>query len=177
MSNKLKELRAKEGFTIIEVIIVLVIGAVIMLAVFLVVPQLQRTQRNSNRQNAARRVQTAGEQFAANNGGTYPASTNTATDAAYCAGTSKVLATSTDDPTNGGSCNAITNITGSVKSPSNAYYAIINTNTPTADQMTITYNVYSCANNSTIATSTTNKFVVGVLQEGAGTATYYCVSN
>ena len=66
MSNKLKELRAKEGFTIIEVIIVLVIGAVIMLAVFLVVPQLQRTQRNSTRQNNARRVLTAIEQLKAN---------------------------------------------------------------------------------------------------------------
>ncbi|MCX6806147.1 MAG: prepilin-type N-terminal cleavage/methylation domain-containing protein [Patescibacteria group bacterium] len=39
----MKKLMYKKGFTIIEVIIVLVIGAVIMLAVFLVVPQLQRT--------------------------------------------------------------------------------------------------------------------------------------
>ena len=49
----------KPAFTIIEVIIVLVIGAVIMLAVFLVVPQLQRAQRNSRRQNDARRLLTA----------------------------------------------------------------------------------------------------------------------
>jgi type IV pilus assembly protein PilA len=70
MSNKLKELRAKEGFTIIEVIIVLVIGAVIMLAVFLVVPQLQRTQRNTSRQAAARAVLAAAQQYASNNNGT-----------------------------------------------------------------------------------------------------------
>ena len=55
----MKKLMYKKGFTIIEVIIVLVIGAVIMLAVFLVVPQLQRTQRNSRRQNDARRLLTA----------------------------------------------------------------------------------------------------------------------
>ena len=69
MSNKLKQLRAKEGFTIIEVIIVLVIGAVIMLAVFLVVPQLQRTQRNSRRQADARAALAAVEQYRANNNG------------------------------------------------------------------------------------------------------------
>ena len=52
-----------KGFTIIEVIIVLVIGAVIMLAVFLVVPQLQRTQRNSSRASEARRALTAFGQY------------------------------------------------------------------------------------------------------------------
>ena len=177
MSNKLKQLRASEGFTIIEVIIVLVIGAVIMLAVFLVVPQLQRTQRNSSRQNAARRVQAAGEQFAANNGGTYPASTTTATAAAYCLNDGSANATLS---TAAAKCTSITNITGDVKSPSNAFYTIINTTTPTADQMSITYDVNQCSNNTTFAAkdaNSANKFVVGVVQEGAGTNTYYCVSN
>lgn len=45
-----------KGFTIIEVIIVLVVGAVIMLAVFLVVPQLQQSARNSQRQRDARSI-------------------------------------------------------------------------------------------------------------------------
>ena len=45
-----------KGFTIIEVIIVLVIGAVIMLAVFVVVPQLQRQNRESQMRQAATRV-------------------------------------------------------------------------------------------------------------------------
>ena len=79
LKNKLKNYMAKheDGFTIIEVIIVLVIGAVIMLAVFLVVPQLQRSQRNATRQNDARRVLTAAEQIAANNNGTYSSITDT----------------------------------------------------------------------------------------------------
>ena len=51
-----------KGFTIIEVIIVLVIGAVIMIAVFLVVPQLQRTQRDSARENTVRRIVVAVQQ-------------------------------------------------------------------------------------------------------------------
>lgn len=62
---------AKKGFTIIEVVIVLVIGAIIMLMVFLVVPQLQRSQRDSRRQNDARRFLAAAEQYATNNNGTY----------------------------------------------------------------------------------------------------------
>ncbi|GDX62747.1 hypothetical protein LBMAG34_2810 [Candidatus Saccharibacteria bacterium] len=52
-----------KGFTIIEVIIVLVIGAVIMITVFVVVPQLQRTQRNSSRASEARRLLVAMNQF------------------------------------------------------------------------------------------------------------------
>ena len=51
----MKKLTPK-GFTIIEVIIVLVVGAVIMLAVFLVVPQLQQSTRNSQRQKDARSI-------------------------------------------------------------------------------------------------------------------------
>ena len=53
----MKKLMPKlKGFTIIEVIIVLVIGAVIMLAVFVVVPQLQRQNRESQMRQAATRV-------------------------------------------------------------------------------------------------------------------------
>jgi len=50
------------GFTIIEVIIVLAVGAVIMLAVFLVVPQLQLQQRNSRRRSDAQRILVAARQ-------------------------------------------------------------------------------------------------------------------
>ena len=53
----------EKGFTIIEVIIVLVIGAIIMLAVFLVVPQLQRQSRESQQRQIAQRVLVAGRQI------------------------------------------------------------------------------------------------------------------
>ncbi len=68
MKNRMKN-RINKGFTIIEVIIVLVIAAIIMLAVFLVVPQLQRAQRNTRRQQDARAVLTASTQYTANNNG------------------------------------------------------------------------------------------------------------
>ncbi len=52
-----------KGFTIIEVIIVLVIGAVIMLAVFVVVPQLQRSSRDGQQRQIAQRVLAAARQL------------------------------------------------------------------------------------------------------------------
>lgn len=68
--------QAKKGFTIIEVVIVLVIGAIIMLMVFLVVPQLQRSQRDSRRQQDARQLLAAAEQSSTQNNGTYPTAAN-----------------------------------------------------------------------------------------------------
>lgn len=48
--------KMQRGFTILEVIIVLVIAAIIMIAVFLVVPQLQNSQKNNRIRNDASRV-------------------------------------------------------------------------------------------------------------------------
>ena len=171
----MKKLMPKlKGFTIIEVIIVLVIGAVIMLAVFLVVPQLQRTQRNSSRQNAARRVFTAGEQYAATTN-VYPQS-NTGGTGQNCTGTS-LLSTNP-------SCTEITDITGDVKSPSGVAYGIRgHLTSPTwltgekgINDIFISYNFLSCVNNAP-ATANINKFVVVVRLETSGDPTNWCISN
>ena len=164
-----------KGFTIIEVIIVLVIGAVIMLAVFVVVPQLQRTQRNSSRQNAARRVFTAGEQYAASTN-VYPQANGSGASIPpqNCVGTLAV----TIPPQN---CTEITDITGDVKSPSGAAYtvkgSIGGTWTDSIDFMAITYNSLSCVNNVPATTPNINKFVVVVRLETSGDPTNWCVSN
>jgi prepilin-type N-terminal cleavage/methylation domain-containing protein len=53
----MKTLKKKEeGFTIIEVLIVLAIAGLIMVIVFLAVPALQRNSRNTQRTNDASRV-------------------------------------------------------------------------------------------------------------------------
>jgi prepilin-type N-terminal cleavage/methylation domain-containing protein len=53
----LKQIKQKtDGFTIIEVLIVLAIAGLIMLVVFLAVPALQRNQRNSARTSDASRI-------------------------------------------------------------------------------------------------------------------------
>ncbi|MEI6480793.1 MAG: type II secretion system protein [Candidatus Saccharibacteria bacterium] len=58
MLNKIKN-RKQEGFTIIEVLIVLAIAGLIMLIVFLAVPALQRNSRNTQRQADASKVTAA----------------------------------------------------------------------------------------------------------------------
>jgi prepilin-type N-terminal cleavage/methylation domain-containing protein len=58
-----------EGFTIIEVLIVLAIAGLIMLIVFLAVPALQRNSRNTQRRNDAGRITTALNDWVTNNNG------------------------------------------------------------------------------------------------------------
>lgn len=71
MKNLLRKQRAS-GFTIIEVMIVLAIAGLIMVIVFIAVPQLQRNQRDNARQNIANRIKAEMETYAGNNQGTYP---------------------------------------------------------------------------------------------------------
>ncbi len=58
-----------EGFTIIEVLIVLAIAGLILLIVFLAVPALQRNSRNTARNNEAARVSAAVTECLANRNG------------------------------------------------------------------------------------------------------------
>lgn len=57
MLQKLK--KQQSGFTIIEVLIVLAIAGLIMLIVFLAVPALQRSSRNTQRESDASKVAAA----------------------------------------------------------------------------------------------------------------------
>lgn len=68
MLNKLKKSQS-EGFTIIEVMIVLAIAALILLIVFLAVPALQRNSRNTGRKSDVGRVASALNNWVSNNNG------------------------------------------------------------------------------------------------------------
>ncbi|HMS23368.1 MAG TPA: type II secretion system protein [Candidatus Saccharibacteria bacterium] len=72
----IKDIKRKrqEGFTIIEVMIVLVIAAVILLMVFLAVPALQRNSRNTQRKNDAANLMAAVNEYATNHNGQLPTS-------------------------------------------------------------------------------------------------------
>ncbi len=61
-----------EGFTIIEVLIVLAIAGLIMLIVFLAVPALQRNSRNTEIRNEASRLATSANEFVTNANGVVP---------------------------------------------------------------------------------------------------------
>lgn len=57
----------KRGFTIIEVVLVLAIAGLIFLMVFIALPALQRSQRNTRRREDISRISTAVTQYLASN--------------------------------------------------------------------------------------------------------------
>jgi prepilin-type N-terminal cleavage/methylation domain-containing protein len=71
MKNVYKQKR-QEGFTIIEVLIVLAIAALILLIVFLAVPSLQRNARNTQRKSDVANLGSAISNFEGNNSGALP---------------------------------------------------------------------------------------------------------
>ena len=62
----------KKGFTIIEVVLVLAIAGLIFLMVFLALPALQRSQRDTQRKNDASRLRAAITDYQSNNRGRVP---------------------------------------------------------------------------------------------------------
>lgn len=71
MLNKIKQQKS-EGFTIIEVLIVLAIAGLILMIVFLAVPSLQRNSRNTQRKNDVQALLGAVSEFESNNSGKLP---------------------------------------------------------------------------------------------------------
>lgn len=71
MLNQVKQ-RKQDGFTIIEVLIVLAIAGLIMLVVFLAIPNLQRNSRNTQRKADVAAIVGAMSEFVNNNAGKLP---------------------------------------------------------------------------------------------------------
>ncbi|MDO4611895.1 MAG: type II secretion system protein [Candidatus Saccharibacteria bacterium] len=70
MANK--KLNKKEGFTIIEVVLVLAIAGLIFLMVFVALPALQRSQRDTQRRDDMARLATAITTYQTNNNNKLP---------------------------------------------------------------------------------------------------------
>ena len=64
---KTPNINSKKGFTIIEVVLVLAIAGLIFLMVFVALPNLQRTQRDTQRRDDVSRLSTALTQYVTNN--------------------------------------------------------------------------------------------------------------
>lgn len=73
--KKLKLKKQTQGFTIIEVVLVLAIAGLIFLMVFIALPALQRNQRDTQRKNDLAAVQSAIKRYQANNKNKSPSST------------------------------------------------------------------------------------------------------
>ena len=70
LSMTKENIKSKKGFTIIEVVLVLAIAGLIFLMVFVALPALQRSQRDTARRNDLARVDTSLVQYQTNNQGT-----------------------------------------------------------------------------------------------------------
>lgn len=79
MPSKNQIKKQKTGFTIIEVVLVLAIAGLIFLMVFVALPALQRSQRDTQRRDDMARFSSQLSQYQANNNGAVP----TATKAGY----------------------------------------------------------------------------------------------
>lgn len=84
MYKKLQQ-RKQGGFTIIEVLIVLAIAGLIMVVVFLAVPNLQRSQRNSARKSDASNMLQNLSEYVGNANGSLPAACTTLTNCSWIA--------------------------------------------------------------------------------------------
>ena len=73
MLKQLQKHKSTQGFTIIEVLIVLAIAGLIMVVVFLAVPALQRSGRNNALNTDANNILTSVGNYTSNNAGTLPA--------------------------------------------------------------------------------------------------------
>ena len=67
-----ENIKSKKGFTIIEVVLVLAIAGLIFLMVFVALPALQRSQRDTQRRDDLARLATAVTQYQTNNNGKVP---------------------------------------------------------------------------------------------------------
>ncbi len=153
MRERLMKKNEQTGFTIIEVVLVLAIAGLIFLIVFLALPQLQRSRRDTQRRTDAGRFLAAAENWSSNNNGTYPTPLEFNTVVSdYIIGTGGSFA----DPSSGNN------------------YTNSNPASPVSGQMRYA-RALVCSGSNAIASAGNNRNVaVVVFQESGGT---YCQDN
>jgi type II secretory pathway pseudopilin PulG len=135
------------GFTVVEVMIVLSIAGMILLVVFLAVPSLQRSSRNTQRKADAANVLSLVTEFASNHSGALPGE--------LCISGKVVTAASSTD----GSCSGDP-ITTNISGPTSAVQLLSYTSLifPALDTVKIVTNA-TCSGNSLQSGNSTRQFV------------------
>ena len=199
-----KNIRTKQGFTIIEVVLVLAIAGLIFLMVFVALPQLQRNQRDAQRRNDIARVATALAQYQTNNKGRLPISANNNGDNSICspsnAGTIKPNSANTyanlgsGNPAKNASAackfiatylNSSSSATNEFVDPDGTSYGISiyhYTDNRTISNLSFNHRIYiitnsKCSNSreaNTISTGNSRNYAILYKLEGSGT---YCADN
>jgi prepilin-type N-terminal cleavage/methylation domain-containing protein len=156
-----KNLRKRtEGFTIIEVLIVLAIAGLIMLIVFLAVPALQRNNRTTQLKNAAAAILATTNEFVTNNNGQMP--------------TGATIAANGDITVSGGAGTSAA--TGRTQG---GYTASVGAALPAAGAATgnFTLILNNKCNGNTGLTAAQRSFVVGFTVETSTTTIQQCVGS
>ena len=163
---KLSTKQSQKGFTIIEVMIVLAIAGVIIAAVLVAVPQLQKNQRNTSRRAILGRVKTELDNYIGNNNGSVPSNALFATGATSF--TTKYLnpASSFTDP-NGNAVTYDTYVAGGIHATPV---------TPTGNTAAgILYNsTATCSGEDVTGAGTSRQYAVSIGLEGGAA---YCLDN
>jgi prepilin-type N-terminal cleavage/methylation domain-containing protein len=151
----------EKGFTIIEVVLVLAIAGLIFLMVFIALPALQRTQRDTQRRSDVSRVLTQVTSYANNNRGAIPTGLTTVVSGRsfvqnYLEGTSA-------------------NTAGAeYQDPATGSYVFVDGVAPTEGQMAY-YRGAKCGVDGATVAGTARQFALTISLEGQSTA--YCVDN
>jgi prepilin-type N-terminal cleavage/methylation domain-containing protein len=149
----MKKHQNEKGFTIIEVVLVLAIAGLIFLMVFIALPALQRSQRDTARKNDAGIVSAGVASYTSNNRGTFP---TTGTLASY-----------------------VKNVSDNTSSVTVSANKGAQTISPADGVVTVTQGTTcgtSSTSSQTLSDGTTRQFtVVTKLEEGGGA--YYCQEN
>lgn len=151
----------EEGFTIIEVVLVLAIAALIFLMVFIALPALQRNQRDTQRRTDLGRISTQITNYTSANRGKIPTETkmteaSTGFVARYLKGSGSIAGEDYLDPTTG---------TG---------YTFIPGSNPAVGQVHYETGVV-CGDDGATATGQGRNFVLITKLEGQ--ASPYCIDN
>ncbi len=96
-----RNINSKKGFTIIEVVLVLAIAGLIFLMVFVALPALQRSQRDTQRRDDMARFSSQLSQYQANNSGKVPDIKNTSAWSKFLTDYLKAGGDSFADPSTG----------------------------------------------------------------------------
>ncbi len=152
----LKNNKRNQGFTIIEVLIVLAIAGLILLIVLMAVPALNRNSRNTQAKNAASNILGAVSEFQNNNNGQLPTNVSSADD-----GTVNVTGASG---------------TASSQAKIQAGYTASRGSSMPSEPGTFVVNLgYKCNNNAFATTRTPRAASIGyVVENGSGTTAAQC---
>lgn len=156
--------KTNKGFTIIEVVLVLAIAGLIFLMVFLALPALQRSQRDTQRKDDLGRITAALTTYKSNTGGKLPWTVFTSNGVVSAYNPTTFVA---DYLTSGGSSfNDPT--TGSAYALDNTNTAPPNVPTPDADSQIMIYKTSGTDCTTATALSAGTRYVVKMYQENGG---------